>query len=203
MKHSTRKNRWLPMVLILATLLTLLLVACTEGGSGETAPADTVGVTSPSADESTHEPGTVGSPSEEATEAPTEEATPAVTEAPTEEVTTEDPATRINEPTDPAHVTFYDSKRPKLNAIFSGANQCRFSIEMDPTYGSVVKLITTKEALPHLQSQYQISNIASHAQGLCVRILSPTSVPGSREVSPTLEDVYLHYFGEEEDHDIT
>ena len=69
--------------------------------------------------------------------------------------------------------------------------------------GSVWELITTKEALPHLQSQYQISNIASHAQGLCVRILSPTPVPGSREVSPTLEDVYLHYFGEEEDHDIT
>ena len=146
MKHSIRKNRWLPLILVVATVLTLLLVACTQGGNEETAPSDTAGVTSPSAGESTHEPGTVGSSSEEATDAPTEETTPAVTEAPTEEVTTEDPAARINEPTDPTHVTFYDSKRPRLNAIFSGANQCRVSIEMDPTYGSVVKLTTGRGA---------------------------------------------------------
>ena len=146
MKHSIRKNRWLPLILVVATVLTLLLVACTQGGNEETSPSDTVGATSPSAGDSTHEPGTVGSSSEEATDAPTEETTPAVTEAPAEEVTTEDPATRVNELTDPAHVTFYDSKRPKLNAIFSGANQCRVSIEMDPTYGSVVKLTTGRGA---------------------------------------------------------
>ena len=85
MKHSIRKNRWLPLILVVATVLTLLLVACTQGGNEETAPSDTAGVTSPSAGESTHEPDTVGSPSEEATEAPTEESTPAATETPTEE----------------------------------------------------------------------------------------------------------------------
>ena len=139
MKHPTRKTRLLPIILALATLLTLLLVACTETMSDETLPADTTLTTDPVTGEPVTSPDTEGA-------ADTEETTEALTEALTEEVTTEDPATRINEPTDPAHVTFFDSKRPKLNTIFSGANQCKFSIEMDATYGSVLKLTTTKGA---------------------------------------------------------
>lgn len=139
MKRSTCKNRLLPIILALATLLTLLLVACTETMPDETLPADTTITTDPVTGEPVTSPDTEGA-------ADTEETTEALTEALTEEVTTEDPATRINEPTDPAHVTFFDSKRPKLNTIFSGANQCKFSIEMDATYGSVLKLTTTKGA---------------------------------------------------------
>ena len=33
MKHPTRKSRWLPLILALATLMAILLVACTEGGT--------------------------------------------------------------------------------------------------------------------------------------------------------------------------
>ena len=69
--------------------------------------------------------------------------------------------------------------------------------------GSVWEIIATKEDLPRLQTQYQISNISTHAQGLSVRILSDNPVLGGRPVSPTLEDVYLHFFGEEGSHGFT
>ena len=138
MKHPNRKTRWLPLILALATLMALLLVACTEGGTEDTTPADTT-ATEPVTDAPTAEPDTDGD-----TEAPTEEAT--TEEVTTEEVTTEDPATRINEPTDGAHVTFFEPTRPKLSSIFSGANQSKATIEMDGTYGSVLKLTTTRGA---------------------------------------------------------
>ena len=155
MKHTTFKSRWLPFILVLATLMALLLVACTEGGSGETTtPAGSV-VTDPVTGEPTAEPNTDGD-----TEAPTEEAT--TEDATTEEVTTEDPATRINEPTDPAHVTFFDSKRPKFSSVVSGANQCKAEIVMDPTYGSVMKLTTTKGA----SDPFVTFNYAAYMKGL-------------------------------------
>ena len=138
MKPTNRKTRWLPLILALATLMALLLVACTKGGTEDTTPADTT-ATDPVTDAPTAEPDTDGD-----TEAPTEEAT--TEEVTTEEVTTEDPATRVNEPTDPAHATFFDGKRPKLNAVLSSPNQCKAEIFMDPTYGSVAKLTTTKGA---------------------------------------------------------
>ena len=140
MKSTNRKTRWLPLILALATLLALLLVACTEDGSGESAPESTV-ATDPVTGEPTAEPdGTTP----EDTETPTDEET--TEEVTTEEVTTEDPATRINEPTDGAHVTFFEPTRPKLSSIFSGANQSKATIEMDGTYGSVLKLTTTRGA---------------------------------------------------------
>ena len=141
MKHNTRKLRWLSLILALATLTALLLVACTEGGSEDTTPADSEAVTDPATGEPTQEP-------DDTDETPTEEVTEEVTaeEETTEEATTEDPATRVNEPTDPAHVTFYDSQRPRLSTIFSSPNQCSFEIVMDPTYGSVLKLTTANGA---------------------------------------------------------
>ena len=140
MKHPNRKNRLLPLILALATLLALLLVACTQGGSTDTTASDTT-ATDPVTGEPTAEPdGTTP----EDTETPTDEET--TEEATTEEVTTEDPATRINEPTDGAHVTFFEPTRPKLSSIFSGANQSKATIEMDGTYGSVLKLTTTRGA---------------------------------------------------------
>lgn len=129
---TTRKLRWLSLVLTVATLMAHLLVACTEGGNENTTPADSATVTAPATDELTREPDTAAEP-------PTEEVT-------TEEVTTEAPATRVNEPTDPAHTTFFDSKRPRLSSVLNGAHQCKFKIVMDGTYGSVLKLTTTSGA---------------------------------------------------------
>ena len=154
MKHPTRKSRWLPLILALATLMAILLVACTEGGTEDTTPADTT-ATEPVTDAPTAEPETNSD-----TEAPTEEAT--TEEVTTEEVTTEDPATRVNEPTDPAHATFFDGKRPKLNAVLSSPNQCKAEIFMDPTYGSVVKLTTTKNA----SDPFVVFNYASYMKAL-------------------------------------
>ena len=154
MKHPTRKSRWLPLILALATLMAILLVACTEGGTEDTTPADTT-ATEPVTDTPTAEPETNSD-----TEAPTEEAT--TEEVTTEEVTTEDPATRVNEPTDPAHATFFDGKRPKLNAVLSSPNQCKAEIFMDPTYGSVAKLTTTKNA----SDPFIVFNYASYMKAL-------------------------------------
>ena len=154
MKHPNRKTRWLPLILALATLMAILLVACTEGGTEDTTPADTT-ATEPVTDAPTAEPDTDGD-----TEAPTEEAT--TEEVTTEEVTTEDPATRVNEPTDPAHATFFDGKRPKLNAVLSSPNQCKAEIFMDPTYGSVAKLTTTKNA----SDPFIVFNYASYMKAL-------------------------------------
>ena len=154
MKHPTRKSRWLPLILALATLMAILLVACTEGGTEDTTPADTT-ATEPVTDAPTAEPDTNSD-----TEAPTEEAT--TEEVTTEEVTTEDPATRVNEPTDPAHATFFDGKRPKLNAVLSSPNQCKAEIFMDPTYGSVAKLTTTKNA----SDPFIVFNYASYMKAL-------------------------------------
>ena len=154
MKHPTRKSRWLPLLLALATLMAILLVACTEGGTEDTTPADTT-ATEPVTDAPTAEPDTNSD-----TEAPTEEAT--TEEVTTEEVTTEDPATRVNEPTDPAHATFFDGKRPKLNSVLSSPNQCKAEIFMDPTYGSVVKLTTTRNA----SDPFVVFNYASYMKAL-------------------------------------
>ena len=68
--------------------------------------------------------------------------------------------------------------------------------------GAVWEVVAPKEELPRWQGKYQISNIASHARGLCIRILSDTPVPGGKRVCPTLEDVYLRCFGEEGSHDL-
>ena len=187
MKHNNRKIRLLPLVLLLATVLAVLLVACTEAGTQDTTAATTEAtepVTEAPTDEATEvtTEAATETPSEEATteatateevtteatateeitaeEATTEEVT--TEEATTEEETTEDPATRINEPTDPAHVTFFDSKRPKLSSFISGANQCKFEIVMDETYGSVLKLTTTKGA----SDPYVTFNYAAYMKGL-------------------------------------
>ena len=154
MKHPTRKSRWLPLILALATLMAILLVACTEGGTEDTTPADTTAT----------EPVTAAPPPAPATNSDTEATTEEVTteEVTTEEVTTEDPATRVNEPTDPAHATFFDGKRPKLSAVLSSPNQCKAEIFMDPTYGSVVKLTTTKNA----SDPFIVFNYASYMKAL-------------------------------------
>ena len=113
-----------PMMRFLALCLAMLmligtLAACHEFGPDgwPTIPPET-SAGDPATDEPTDVPGT-----NEATEIPTEEAT----DPSTEEVTTEDPATRVNEPADPAFLTFYENKRNRN--YFSGANQCSFENE--------------------------------------------------------------------------
>ena len=133
MKRSARSLRRLPIILALATLMALFLVACTTDVPNEPTEEGTPAVTDPATGDSV-------------TDAPTEQVTDQATDTPTEEVTTDDPATRENKPTDPAHVTFFNSVRPKLTSIFNGANQCKFEIVMDETYGSVLKLTTTAGA---------------------------------------------------------
>ncbi len=182
MKHPTRKNRLLPLILLLVTLTALLLVACTELGTQDTT-ADSAEVTNPATGEPTVESGTeepTETPSDEVTNTPTIEVTETPTEEPTtEEVTTEDPATRVNEPTDPAHVTFFDSKRPKLNTFLTGANQCKYEIVMDQTYGSVLKLTTTKSA----SDPFVTFNYATYMKGVK---LTPVSADDYKYIVMTI-----------------
>ncbi len=152
MKRPARKAHWLPLILTLATLAALLLVACTEGGREDTTPADPSTATEPVTEAPAVEPDT-----EDKT--PTEETTEAIT---AEEVTTEDPATRVNQPADPAHVTFYDAKRPKLSAILSSPNQCKVEVVMDQAYGSVLKLTTAEGA----SDPYVTLNYSSYMKAL-------------------------------------
>ncbi len=147
-------------LLMAALMISAPLAACTDGET----PADTEAVTqSEGTQGETETPDTEGGSTEAATEAVTESTTEVGTQADTPETAgdetaespdteavteadTQDPATRINKPTDPAHVTFYDSKRPRLNTVLTGAQQSKYEIVMDETYGSVLKLTTTANA---------------------------------------------------------
>ena len=68
--------------------------------------------------------------------------------------------------------------------------------------GQVWEVVTTQSELPKWQSMYRISNISTHPNGLCLRLLSEERIPEGRMVSPTLEDVYLRCF-EEGEHDLS
>lgn len=99
------------------------------------------------------------------TDVETQEDTVAETEIEIEietEVETEDPATRINELTDAAHVTFYDSRRPRLNSVLKDAQQCKYEIVMDATYGSVLKLTTLPNASDPFISFYYHTYVQGH-----------------------------------------
>ena len=65
--------------------------------------------------------------------------------------------------------------------------------------GLVWEVVVSPEDLGKWQCQYRLSNIATHPRGLCLRLLSDSPVPTGHRVSPTLEDVYLHYFEENDD----
>lgn len=135
MKHLRRKAFRLSLILLWATLMILLLSACTAKSKEDTTPAGTSAVSEL----------VTNAFSDGETQAPDGESSAEGTETTTEEVT-EEPTTRINVPTDPAHITFYAPQKPRLNTIFTGSNQCKVEIAMDPTYGSVLKLTTTNGA---------------------------------------------------------
>ena len=148
-------------LLLLAILLALVLVACTGENVTETPTADetvsateaigSADVTEPDEQSSISPAGTDTEPAvpedptepQSETDASSDSELPeeSETEAPTE---TLDNSQRVNEPTDPAFLTFYDNKRNRT--LFTGANQCKYEIVMDETYGSVLKLTTTQNA---------------------------------------------------------
>ena len=162
MKRTNRKIQWLPLLLTLAVLGALLLVACTSGDGGSATEASTTEAVT-------------DVPTEAGTAAVTEPATEGDTDAPetetaavTEPVTTENPAERINQPTDPAHITFFDPKRPRLNTLFTELNQCTVKIVQDETYGSVLRLTTsTGAADPYVTFKY-----ASYLKGIDLQPIS-------------------------------
>ena len=147
------------MALFLALLMLASLVAGCAGGDrtadteGDTL-TDTQATVDASTDGETEASADVTDPADDETRADVTADTEAATEAVTE-AETEDPATRINKPTDAAHVTFYNSTRPRLNTVISGANECDFEIVMDKTYGSVLKLTTKANASdPYVHFNY-------------------------------------------------
>lgn len=141
MKHSFIKCLSLALALL---MLMSFVVACGGGETPADTTADTQGATSSGETQGDETQGDTNAPNE--TQGETNGDTEGVTEGETEAETEVDNSQRINELTDSAHVTFYESKRPKLSAIFTGANQCRADIAMDKTYGSVLKLTTNRGA---------------------------------------------------------
>ena len=139
--------KWLSMTLALL-MLASFVVACGGGSVPADTTGDTQGVTGEDSAPTTGEDATSSDTLSETqphdeTQGAVDTDAPADTEAQTE---AEDNSTHINEPTDAAHVTFYDSKRPRLNQIFTYPNQCSAEIAMDETYGSVLKLSTKANA---------------------------------------------------------
>lgn len=56
-----------------------------------------------------------------------------------------------------------------------------------------------KKEVARLMKIYKISNVKSEAHGAWLRIISPElPLPGAVEEEPTLEDVFLYYFGEKD-----
>ncbi len=152
---ASRRVGWFTLLLMLA-LLCSLLVACHQGDTADTsAPLDTALATEASGTEAATEPDELSTemPNTADTEPAQSPETSGESEAPEE--TTVDNSQRINEPTDPAFLTFYDNKRNRT--YFTGANQCDYEIVMDETYGSVLKLTATRRALdPFITFNYAI-----------------------------------------------
>lgn len=56
----------------------------------------------------------------------------------------------------------------------------------------------TEQELSTVQKQFQVSSVTRTYDGLSLRIVSDQHpLPNAQTVTPTLEDLYLYYFGEE------
>lgn len=63
----------------------------------------------------------------------------------------------------------------------------------------VWKCYVEKHEVPHLMRKYKIVNVKSEAHGAWLRIISPKPpLIDAQEEEPTLEDVFLYYFGEKD-----
>lgn len=60
----------------------------------------------------------------------------------------------------------------------------------------VFELTVPEEELPDNQARYCVANVAREDEGVRLRLLTDEPPAGAAAVSPTMEDVYLHYFGE-------
>ena len=58
--------------------------------------------------------------------------------------------------------------------------------------GRVWESVVPSSELPSAKQRYVISGTARRADGVHIRVLSPTAPDGAQAVSPTLEDAYLH-----------
>ena len=65
--------------------------------------------------------------------------------------------------------------------------------------GQVFTLFCKDEELMQIQQQYVVSAISSEEGGNRVRILADNPPPGARQTPPSLEDLYLYYYGETQD----
>lgn len=87
------------------------------------------------------------SETESVTETPSETVSETETETETEtEEETTDLTSRNNEPTDPAHITFYSSKKIALKSTFTNPNQCTSRITRDSSFGTILTLQTNVNA---------------------------------------------------------
>lgn len=162
-RHTTRKPHLLSVMVILMALICLFSAACTTEIEDETQSTDATAAETTPETQPESVPATSDTSTETETEVPTETlgettgetSSETVTEEETEP-TTEDPATRINVPTDATHVTFYEPDEFALSKILTDRNQCRYSITADETYGSVLKLSTTSGANdPYVTLKYE------------------------------------------------
>lgn len=151
MKSIFSHTRLLTALLLITVLLGLVFVSCTQNDEPSTGTEDVTATDADTTDTATQEPATLP---ETETDAPDTDI-PTETETETEETVTENPSARINIPTDPAHVTFYEPTNYKIQKVFKDRNQCRFDIKADETYGSVLKLTATANANdPYIMFHY-------------------------------------------------
>ena len=142
-----------------------------ETDSEETSTEETLAEETSTEETSTEETSTEETSTEEtgteetsAEETSTEETS--AEETNTEETSTEETSAEespsINIPTDGAHVTFFDSTKPRPTTVFNYAHHAEFELVMDSTYGSVLKLTTAGDAY----DPYVSFNYAAYMRGL-------------------------------------
>ena len=111
--------------------------------------------TSAAADSTTQDETQSETESPTVTEAPSETPSETETETETEEETSVDLTSRDNVPTDPAHITFYNSETITVNQTFTGANMCVSKISRDSSFGTVLMLRTKKNSSdPYVMFNY-------------------------------------------------
>lgn len=145
------KKRFLMLISLSLTLALFLClgVACNKNkGNDDTTAADTE---APVTEDSTDGETTADTQSGE---------TETETETETEEETTVDLTSRNNIPTDPAHVTFYSSKKMSVNDAFTNPNQCTRRITRDSSFGTILTLQTNNNA----SDPYVTFNYASYVK---------------------------------------
>ena len=132
-----------------------------ETSTEETSTEETSAEETSTEETSTEETSTEETSTEETSTEETSTEETSTEETCTEETSTEEPPS-INIPTDGAHVTFFDSTKPRPTTVFNYAHHAEFELVMDSTYGSVLKLTTAGDAY----DPYVSFNYAAYMRGL-------------------------------------